>query len=242
MRVCSRARPKSRRWTGVAPSWRDSSKARNAHSSRPRANARRGKPRSRRRARRSGGRKRRGTTRRSSSSSSHRRRSATGNAALSCKPNRPNSPPKPNGGEFGLFGLQLSAAFPVALLRLCELELLDLRVVPRLFLPPDLLARLLERGFPRRAFALGLLECALRAFELSRQLGATPVQRLDFGLAREQTRIGGIRRVETHGVARELIAFPVHQHRTGRQCRARAGVRATLDDIHPGEPVRQRAA
>src|SRR5207247_2602411 len=63
-----------------------------------RANARRGKPRSRDRARRSAGRKRRGTTRRSSSSSSRRRRSATGNAALSCTPNRPNSAPKPNGG------------------------------------------------------------------------------------------------------------------------------------------------
>ena len=62
--VCSRDRLKSRRSASVAPSWRDSSKARNARSSRRRTNAQRVKPRSRNRARKSAGRKRRGTTRR----------------------------------------------------------------------------------------------------------------------------------------------------------------------------------
>src|SRR2546425_255478 len=151
-------------------------------------------------------------------------------------------PPFGFGAEFGLFGVQLSAAFPVALLRLRELELLDLRVVPRLFLPADFLARFLERGFTRCAFALRLLERALRAFELSRQLGATPAERLDFSVAREQTGVGGIRRVQAHGVARELIAFPVHEHRPCMQGRAGRCIGPAVDDIYPGEPVPQRTA
>jgi len=65
------------------------------------------------------------------------------------------------GRELGLLGLELGAALAVALLRLRELQLLDLGVVPRLLLARDFQAAVLERCLALDALAFGALEPTL---------------------------------------------------------------------------------
>src|SRR6185503_1891729 len=94
------------------------------------------------------------------------------------------------------FVADLRGAFLVALMRLAELERLDLGGMLLLLPAGQRVARLLE-GFPARrglcldarGFGRGSL-CALR------QRFAALLELLDLGLARENTRVGGVGRME----------------------------------------------
>src|SRR5205085_8742727 len=104
------------------------------------------------------------------------------------------------------FGAELRAALAIALLRLRELQALDLGVMARLLLPRDFVPRLIEGGLALQARGFGARERALGGFELAAELGAACLQCLDFGLAGEEPGIGGVRRVIADGMAGELGA------------------------------------
>src|SRR5205823_2522834 len=58
------------------------------------------------------------------------------------------------GAELGTLRLELCRALAIPLVRLAELQLLDLGVVPRFFLACNLLARFFQRRFARKPLAL----------------------------------------------------------------------------------------
>ena len=70
---------------------------------------------------------------------------------------------------------------------------------------------------------------------------ATRSQRFDFRLAYEQTGIGRVGCVKSHGTTAKAMAFPIHERIAGWQRLARFLARHAIHCIDPAEPVLYRA-
>jgi hypothetical protein len=136
-------------------------------------------------------------------------------------------------------GPYLRAALAIALLRLRELDILDLGVVEAVLALRDLQAGALQRFAAHRQVLLVALIFALRSREARSELGATLLELLDLCLACEQAGVGRIGRMEAHGMAGELVTFAVDHDDTGGERLAHAGVRRAFDCHYACEPVRQ---
>ncbi len=143
--------------------------------------------------------------------------------------------------DFGQLGAHLLAALAVTLLRLRQLELVDLGVVPLLLRLGDDEARMLESLAARYGLDLHAAMDVLRSADLLPQVTAACVERFDPRLSCEQARVGLIRRVKADGVPRELVAIAVDEHRAGRQSSPPRRVGAFFRCIGTGEPVREGA-